>query len=379
MTEQTEPAAPAAAEQGGTPLPLATFPAAVQRSLDPKSPVPIRIMAAKGILVCGPRDFLSAIYVLTFDSDAKVAETAQATAKSISEKMISGLRDEDLDPAVLSFYARVLGQNDAAIQLIALNPTTPDAALAEIAAIAPDSVVEIISQNQLRILRDERIVRAIVANPRTRASVRDPLLDFCVRSGLHLPDLPEYQAARQRVFGADPVAAEEIKEAEKHTVEAVVAEYGAAVTQETAEVPEAKKLTFTQRMMKMSVAQKIKMASLGNKEARTILLRDSNKLVALAAVSNPRISDSEVLALSNNRTLMLDVMNYILRNRDWLKSYQVKVNLVNNPKTPPANSMKLLQSLHPNELKAVARNKNIPQMVQNQARAQLQKQAAAKG
>jgi hypothetical protein len=72
-------------------------------------------------------------------------------------------------------------------------------------------------------------------------------------------------------------------------------------------------------------------------------------------------------------------MNYILRNREWLKSYQVKVNLVNNPKTPPANSLKLLQFLHPNELKNVARNRNVPQMVQNQARAALQKAAAAKG
>ena len=53
-------------------------------------------------------------------------------------------------------------------------------------------VIEIIAGNQLRILRDERIVRAIVANPSTRVATRDSLLDFCVRSGLQLMDLPEY-------------------------------------------------------------------------------------------------------------------------------------------------------------------------------------------
>jgi hypothetical protein len=362
-----------------SPLSLAGFPPPVQRSLDPKSPLPVRMMAAKGILVCPPRDFLSALFVLTFDPDPKVAETARASAAGISDKIVAGLRDEDLDPQVLGYYGSVLGQNVKAIELIALNPATSDEALAGIAATAPDAIVEIISQNQLRILRDERIVRGIAANPNTRASTRDTLLDFCVRSGMQMPDLPAFQEARRRILGADPVVAQEVKEADKHTAEAVVAEFGAAVTNEGEKVEENVKLTFTQRVMKMSVAQKIKLASLGNKEARTILLRDSNKLVCLAAVSSARITEGEVLALTNNRTLQDDVMRFICRNRDWLKNYQIKVNLVNNPKTPLPTAMKLLQFLHPNELKNVARNKNCPQMLQNMARAALSKLSEKKG
>jgi hypothetical protein len=331
-------------------------------------------MAAKGILVCGPRDFLGALFVLTFDPDPKVAATALASATNISDKMIAGLRDEELQPEALAFYARVAATNEKVVELVALNPATPDESLAQIAATASASIVEIISQNQLRILRDERIIRGIVANANTRASTRDPLLDFCVRAGLHLPDLPEYVEARRRVLGEDPVVAKEIIEAEQHTADAVVQEFGHAVTGETAQIEEEeKRVTFTQRVMKMSVANKIKLATLGNKEARTLLLRDSNKLVCLAAVQSPRITDGEILALSNSRTLHNEVMAYIVRNRDFLKSYQVKVNLVNNPKTPVPTSMKLLMYLHASELKKVLQNKNIAPLLHNQARQALAK------
>jgi hypothetical protein len=355
-------------------LQLTDFPPAVQRSLDPKSPVPMRMMAAKGILACPPRDILSALFFLSSDPDPKVVETAVATAGGLPEKLLSGLRDDELEPEVLGFYAKRLSNNESALQIIALNPATPDGALEEMARTASDPIVEIISQNQLRILRNDQIVRGIVANPKTRLSTRDTLLDFCVRSGLHMPDLPAFMEARRRVLGeAPPEVAAEIQVAEQHTAQAVAAELGAGVTAEGAVLTEEQRQTFTQRVMKMSVAQKIKLATLGNKEARTMLLRDSNKLVALAAVQSPRITDGEVLSLTNSRTLHDDVIRYIIRNRDWLKNYQVKVNLVNNPKTPLPTALKLLQFLHPNEVKVVARNKNIAQVLQNQARAVMAK------
>lgn len=354
------------------PVPLDSFSPTVVRSIDPKSPVPVRMMAAKGLLACPPRELLAAIHVLTFDPDPKVAETARNFASAIPDKLLAGLRDEELLPATLDLFGRALYANPKATEIIALNASTSDETIAALAEIVPDNVAEIIAQNQLRILRDERIVRALIRNPNLRLTTKDTVLDFCVRSGLVLEDMPEFLEARRRVFGADPKVAEEIKEAEQHTVEKVVAEYGAAVTDESAQVEEGKKLTFTQRVMKMSVSQKIKLATLGNKEARTMLLRDSNKLVALAAVSSPRLTDGEVISLSNSRTLHEDVMRYIISNREWLKMYQVKLNLVNNPKTPVATSLRLLQFIHPSDLKDVSRNKNINSTIQTQARRALQ-------
>jgi hypothetical protein len=362
-------------EVSGSPIPLDSFSPAVARNIDPKSPVPVRMMAAKGLLACPPRELLSAVFVLTFDPDPKVAETAHGFGAKLPDKLMAGLRDEEIETEVLDFYARALHSNAQALEIIALNPNTADKTIASIADFVPQNVAEIIAQNQLRILRDEGIVRSLLKNPNIKLNTKETLLDFCVRSGMFLADLAEFVDARRRVFGEDPKTAEELQQAEQHTVEKVVAEYGTAVTDEAAQVEEGKRLTFTQRVMKMSVSQKIKLATLGNKEARTMLLRDSNKLVALAAISSPRITEAEVVTLANSRTLHDDVMRFICRNREWLKNYQIKTNLVNNPKTPVATSLKLMKFLHPNELKGVARNKNVNTTIQLQAKRMLQPQS----
>lgn len=355
---------------------LDAFAPNLRRSLDPSSPMPVRMMAAKGIIVGSARDQLAALYVLTFDPDPKIVQTARETASKASDKLHTGLRDEDLAPGVLDFYASALEGNETYLEFIVLNATTTDATIARIAASAPERTLEVIAQNQLRLLRDETIVRGLVGNPALRVATRDSVLDFCVRSGLVLRDVPEYLEARRRVLGEDPAAlrAAEIKEQE--TAEKLLSEFGDTLSSEGARVEEAERLSFTQRVMQMTVSEKIKLATLGNKEARTILLRDSNKLVALAAVQSPRITDGEVLALTNSRTLHEDVMRYICSNREWVRNYQVKVNLVNNPKTPLGVSLKFLPHLHPSDLKVVARNKNIPSTLQTQSKQALQKKGA---
>src|SRR6185436_2471411 len=53
-----------------------------------------------------------------------------------------------------------------------------------------------------------------------------------------------------------------------------------------------KKQSITQQIMRLGVAKKIEWANKkGNKEVRTILLRDPNKLVQLAVIQSPRITD----------------------------------------------------------------------------------------
>src|SRR5262245_9512526 len=50
----------------------------------------------------------------------------------------------------------------------------------------------------------------------------------------------------------------------------------------------------------MSMAEKIKLALRGNKEARNILVRDGNKVVRRFVLKNPRMSDTEVVAVTRN-------------------------------------------------------------------------------
>ena len=53
----------------------------------------------------------------------------------------------------------------------------------------------------------------------------------------------------------------------------------------------------------MSVSQRIRRAMLGSKSDRMILVRDSNRLVAAAAIKSPLIQEGEVAMVSTSRTV----------------------------------------------------------------------------
>ena len=94
------------------------------------------------------------------------------------------------------------------------------------------------------------------------------------------------QAARVRLFG--PEAAEAAPPDPGPTADEVIEEYAELEDEDAPPMEEGKRLTLAQRIMKMSIAEKIKLATKGNKEARSYLLRDSNKLVAVAVIRSPK-------------------------------------------------------------------------------------------
>ena len=164
-----------------------------------------------------------------------------------------------------------------------------------------------------------------------------------------------------------------------------MAEYAAELAAEEvqpvlhAETPEEeqRRLTISQRIGKMSVSEKIKLATLGNKEARTLLLRDNNKLVCMAAVTSPRVTDGEIMTLANSRTVNSEVLRHIYTHREYLKIYAIKTALVKNPKVPLPTALKFLLTLHEKDIKDIARDRNVPQTIQAQAKAWLMKKDAA--
>jgi hypothetical protein len=91
-----------------------------------------------------------------------------------------------------------------------------------------------------------------------------------------------------------------------------------------------------------------------------VLIRDQNKAVCLSAIKSPRVKENEVVAYSANRSLPYEVVRYIATRRDWTKLYAIKLNLVQNPKTPMSQAMGFLGHLHQHDVRKVARSKNIP-------------------
>jgi hypothetical protein len=355
--------------------PLDFLPPALRKHVDPTSPVPLRMMAAKALVPLAPADMLGALYLLTQDPDENVRTTAAASAEKLPDRILgSAVRDEGVRPDVLGWVLDRLYANDVYVEMLVLNSSTPDEAVARAAAHCSLRSLEIIGQNQLRLLRHEDVVRQLCSNPVASPALVDSVCDFCVRSGLQLADLPQMRAARIRIFG--PQAADAVPDPGPSANE-VLEEY--PVGDETAPpLEEGRRLTFAQRIIKMSIAEKIKLATKGNKEARGYLLRDSNKLVAVAAVSSPKITDPEILAIANSRQAHDDVLRVVYASRECVKMYPVKLALVKNPKVPLPIAMKLMSTLRESEVKELSRDKNVPSGIQLLARKAMEKKNAPK-
>jgi len=113
----------------------------------------------------------------------------------------------------------------------------------------------------------------------------------------------------------------------------------------------------------MSVGEKIKLAYLGNKTARRVLIRDPNKIVSSAVVKSGRLNPAEVVAFASNRNLSDDVVRELARNNDFTRKYPVKVALANNPKTPVSVAIAFVHHLHRRDLQALANNRNVTSVI----------------
>lgn len=109
----------------------------------------------------------------------------------------------------------------------------------------------------------------------------------------------------------------------------------------------------------LPVLDRIKLAMKGTREQRAVLVRDSNKLVAAAVLSSPKLTDSEIEQFTKMGNVGEDVLRMIGHNRAWLKNYGVVLGLCKHPKTPPAISMQILQRLNEKDLKMLAIDRNV--------------------
>ena len=114
-----------------------------------------------------------------------------------------------------------------------------------------------------------------------------------------------------------------------------------------------------QEIQDLSVPDKVKLAMSGDKEARSILIKDSNKQIQTAVLDSPRITEPEIVAIANSRNVGEDILRKIASNRDWMKNYQIRVGLVNNPKTPLTIGLRIISTLMMSDLKRLAKSKGV--------------------
>ena len=131
-------------------------------------------------------------------------------------------------------------------------------------------------------------------------------------------------------------------------------------------------LSKYQIALQLKVAEKIKMALTGDKEWRSILIKEANKLVQAAVMKNPRITDGEVLLVANNKTSSDEVIRIILLNKDWLKNYEIRKALVTHPKTPLPKALRFVGGLVMKDIKNLARSRQVSNIIATAARKELE-------
>jgi hypothetical protein len=118
----------------------------------------------------------------------------------------------------------------------------------------------------------------------------------------------------------------------------------------------------------LPIVERMKLAMKGTREQRAQLVRDSNRMVATAVLSSPKLTDSEVETFVRMGNVSEDVLRIIGMNRNWLKNYGTMLGLVKNPKTPPGISMQLLHRLNEKDVKMIAVDRNVPEALRLVAR-----------
>jgi hypothetical protein len=142
---------------------------------------------------------------------------------------------------------------------------------------------------------------------------------------------------------------------------------------------EADRESIVQQINQMGFTDRLKAAMKGTKEMRAILIRDPNKMISAAVLSSPKVTNQEAAGFARMASVSEDILRAIGHNRAWMKSYNVVVGLVRNPKTPVAMSLNLLPRLQDRDVQSLSVDRNVPEPLRIAARKKVVANLSGKG
>jgi hypothetical protein len=353
------------------------------------SATPAKVMAARGMAPLRPAELLAAIYQLSFDADPTVKAAAEAAPASVPDKVLLGPLAEPQPPAVLHFFAERLPLvRRKPLEAILYNHATSDETFVTLARRLDERGLEVIFQNEVRLLRCPDLVAALYFNRNARMSSTSRMLELCARNHLRLEGIPGYDELATALMADANAATPSVSDEE---FAAVAAPAEAAAHAEGAPPPDElgpedveddlggeetegakEERSAVIKFDKLKIFEKIRLASVGNLYCRQVLIRDTNKVVAMSVIRSPSITDMEIIAAAGNRAVCDDVIRFIANSRVHMKDYAVKQALVSNPKCPLGTSLRLLTFMHNEDLRTLSRSKNIPGALSTAAKKLMQ-------
>lgn len=381
----------------------------VQAIVSGTAPPQARLAAARGLLPLPQAELLEMLVALRYSDDLETAEAALSTLESQeSQDLLTAAKAADTSPAVLGFIG-ALSTSREVHEAIILNTSTPDDTVAQLAVSATDgSLLELVALNQQRLVRSPAIIEAILGNAartvEAERRARETRREFFEKERGARQIVAELRARGKTA------AAEFFESAELTTATGQLSLEDAWLIAEHIEVTDAdlddswlpseryedlapenvaqhqaavqriienerlesgditpERISLIRRIMFMNARDRIKLARKGDREARSILIRDPNKVVASAVINNPRITVQEAENIAAMRTVADEVLRLMSLNRGWARSYTIIHNLARNPRTPIPTVIGILPRIRTKDLQYLTQNRNVSEAVRRQA------------
>jgi hypothetical protein len=360
--------------------------------------------AAKGSLSIPAPEMVEILVYLATQSDV-FAEQAQLTLASWDEKSSLSIAANPVAPKeVLDYLVALKHFRPVLLPALLANPAVSEASLAEIAAIAPREAVAALLKSS-RVERSFAILKALHLNPNLSPDQTNQ-----IRSQLSLPssgsenvsapaetteaapdaaegeeafveEIAVYMtehateiAAEEKPFqpiGGMPESLLEHEEAEPKAAAAAAAAAAGGAPSDPVKAAAPKKViqrgSALQKISTLDVKGRIQLAMKGSKEERAILVRDGTKVVALAVLDSPKITDGEVEKFASQKNVLETLLRGISMKRRFVKNYNIVRNLVGNPRTPTDISLGLMKNLLIGDLKAISGSKDVSENIRKLA------------
>ncbi len=377
------------------------------------APPPAKLAAARGMLPLPQNDLLEILVALAAGSDSELARIARETLSAQDDSAIKqAVGSNEIAPRVLDFFVDFENLPAEIYETILQNPKTPEQTIVKFARkTTKGDLLELISFNEQRLIQNPAIIEAIIANPyRTaeaerraqeikreffekergaqqiasefRAQGKEAAAEF-IETADFVKNLDETDLSfEDAILLASHIEVpdteiddswlsldliEELYEETEEQREAIVNKILGELRFEDEDSVSGERVSMINRILKMGMKDRMRLAMKGDREARNVLIRDPNRIVAQAVVQNPKITENEVEKIASMKTVPEEVLRLIAINRTWARNYQIMYKLAQNPRTPISNAITILTRLQIRDLLSLSKNRNVSDAIRKQA------------
>jgi hypothetical protein len=395
--------------------------------------------AARGALLAPPGEAIEILVYLALHHKL-FGEQARLTLAGWDEKAsLAAAADPTTSAEVLGYFVSTENLRTCLLPALAENPSVSEESLDRLAVSGSRSVVEVLLKSA-RVMNSPRLLEALQSNPNlhpnevaeigekpaaletspeaepVEAEPPEEVLETTVtkyleenaaelaaekdkpfepigmaheamtHEGMAHEEIAHGDAGGEAAGAVEPQAVAAKSAAEKAATAAAGKSHAAAIA---AAAPHAtrhphpghneRRDSTLQKIAKLDIKGRIALAVRGSKEERSILVRDGTKLVALAVLESPKVSDGEVEGFALQKNVLEAVLRAIPLKRRFVKNYSIVRNLVYNPRTPLDLSLGLMKNLLIHDLKNLSANKEVSDTIRKLALRMFRQKMEKKG